>query len=277
MMKIYDCITFFNELDILEIRMNILDPYVDFFVINESPYTFTGNSKALFFEKNKERFKNFEHKIIHNIFTENNLEWNQWARGLAQKGGVLGNLITELKDEDVIIYSDADEFPDFKSFDFNKIYDPDHLFICMQDLYYYYLNTLQLSSGQSNFWRGSRFSSWKLLKRNSIDEFRSYDSSFHKCCQSQIRYISNAGWHFSYIGGIDSIKYKLNSYEHTELNTPTVVNNLENNIKELKDPFFRGNFQIVPTNITYKTHPSYIVENQNKYSHLIYKKENTNG
>jgi beta-1,4-mannosyl-glycoprotein beta-1,4-N-acetylglucosaminyltransferase len=270
-MKIYDVLTFFQELDILELRMNILDPYVDFFVINEAPFSFTGNPKPLFFNENKERFKKFEHKIIHNIFTDNKSEWNQWERGLAQKGGALGNLSKYLEDDDAIIYSDADEIPNFETFNFQEIYDLDHLFVCMQDLYYFYLNTLQTDSGKSNFWRGSRFSSWKLLKRNSIDEFRSWDSSFNKFCSSQVKYIPNAGWHFSYMGGSDSIKYKLNSYEHAELNTPEVVNNLEKNMKELRDPFFRNNFQIKPVPISYETHPKYLVDNLDKYDNLIWK------
>lgn len=70
-MKIYDCFPFFCELDLLEIRLNILDPYVDYFVIRESNLGFAGNSKKYFFEENKNLFEKFLHKIIY-IKVDNN-------------------------------------------------------------------------------------------------------------------------------------------------------------------------------------------------------------
>ena len=66
-MKIFDTFLFFNELDILEIRLNILYPHIDYFVINESVETFSGDSKPLYYFENRKRFKKFEDKIIHNI------------------------------------------------------------------------------------------------------------------------------------------------------------------------------------------------------------------
>ena len=64
---IYDAFYFFDELDLLEIRLNILNDYVDYFVISESNETFNGNKKQLFFNENKNKFKNFQHKIIYNL------------------------------------------------------------------------------------------------------------------------------------------------------------------------------------------------------------------
>ena len=64
---IYDCFTFFNELDLLEIRLNILDEHVDYFVLAECTETFSGIEKPLYYEENKERFSKWSHKIIHHI------------------------------------------------------------------------------------------------------------------------------------------------------------------------------------------------------------------
>jgi beta-1,4-mannosyl-glycoprotein beta-1,4-N-acetylglucosaminyltransferase len=61
---------FFNELDLLELRLNILDPYVDYFVISEATITFSGKAKPLYYLENKIRFKKFEDKIIHNIVND---------------------------------------------------------------------------------------------------------------------------------------------------------------------------------------------------------------
>ena len=62
---IYDCFPFFNELDILKLRMEIMDPFVDKFVIEEAAYTFSSEPKPLYFQENRDMFKKWEHKIIH--------------------------------------------------------------------------------------------------------------------------------------------------------------------------------------------------------------------
>ena len=67
---IYDCIPFFNELDILRLRMQILSPYVDKFVLEEATVTFSGEPKEMIFAKNREMFREFEDKIIY-IAVEN--------------------------------------------------------------------------------------------------------------------------------------------------------------------------------------------------------------
>ena len=66
-MKVVDAFPFFNELDLLEIRLNLLDPYVDCFILSEATKTFSGLDKPLYYNENKERFEKFNNKIIHNI------------------------------------------------------------------------------------------------------------------------------------------------------------------------------------------------------------------
>ena len=69
-MKTYDIFTLNNELDMLELRLNILNDYVDYFVIVEATETFTGVDKPLYYQLNKERFSEFEHKIIHFVIKD---------------------------------------------------------------------------------------------------------------------------------------------------------------------------------------------------------------
>ena len=64
-MGIYDCFIFFNELDLLEIRLSELYNYVDYFVIVEANKTFKGKSKPFYFEENKQKYKKYLDKIIH--------------------------------------------------------------------------------------------------------------------------------------------------------------------------------------------------------------------
>ena len=174
------------------------------------------------------------------------------------------------KDDDVVFYSDADEIPNFENIDLTNIYSDDTLFICHQDCYYYYLNAIWEAVDQPpNFWRGTKFSSWELLKNNSVDTFRDFWSYFYKDEKNKIVHIPNTGWHFSFLGGEENIRYKIDSYGHQELNIPPITENIQNNINNLSDPFFRKNFKIRLVDITAETHPKYLVDNIEKYRKYI--------
>ena len=119
-MKVYDCFTFFNELDLLEIRLNELNDVVDYFVLVESKHTFVGKEKPLFYNENKHLFEKFHNKIIHiivedmpyvypNINFDNKEQWeneefqrNQMKRGIDK---------LKLNNEDILTITDVDEIP----------------------------------------------------------------------------------------------------------------------------------------------------------------------
>ena len=65
--KIIDCFTFYNEMDLLNYRLNILYNVVDYFIIVESTHTYVGKEKKLFYNDNKHLFEKFNDKIIHII------------------------------------------------------------------------------------------------------------------------------------------------------------------------------------------------------------------
>jgi hypothetical protein len=69
-MTVFDSFIFFNELDLLEMRLNILNDVVDYFVLTESPFTVSGNEKPLYYQENKDRFGKFNDKIVHYITEE---------------------------------------------------------------------------------------------------------------------------------------------------------------------------------------------------------------
>ena len=89
---VYDSFQFFNELDILLLRMHILDDVVDKFVISESTVTFSGDAKPLYYEENKGMFKEFEHKIIHNVVDDTPMDCNAFMRDHHQKCAVARGL-----------------------------------------------------------------------------------------------------------------------------------------------------------------------------------------
>ena len=128
---IYDCFQFFNELDLLDIRLNTLDPIVDYFVITESTVTFSGKKKPLYYRDNKELFDRFNHKIIHNIIdhTPEYKGVTPFDRDSYQKSSRLDLIKDECAGDDVIIMSDLDEIPRpekileiLNEFDHDKVY-----------------------------------------------------------------------------------------------------------------------------------------------------------
>ncbi len=125
---VFDLIPFFNEIDILNMRLHILDPYVDRFVIEEATTTFSGQPKELCFEKNKDKFKKFLHKIDYIVVDEDKEELESHERDYFQKN----HLIEGIKDatsDDIIIFGDCDEIPNpevlqkiKENFDKTKVY-----------------------------------------------------------------------------------------------------------------------------------------------------------
>jgi beta-1,4-mannosyl-glycoprotein beta-1,4-N-acetylglucosaminyltransferase len=283
MSKIYDCFNFFNELDILEIRLNTLYEYVDYFVIVESNVTHSGEQKPFYFEENKERFSKFLNKIIAykvydtptdfvnlkinedntlmliNGFIENQTNrFNRstqpdYGRDFFQKECVRRPLVN-CSDEDIIIISDADEIPNPEMLKNLKNLDLENtIYSLNQTTYYYYLNLLKQRD-----WYGSKISLYKNIKNLSFNEVRGDESLSKK--------IDNGGWHFSFQGGKDMVKIKILSYSARDLANNNVLSQLDNNIDNNIDPFFRGNLTPVEIDNTY---PKYIINNLDKFKHMI--------
>jgi beta-1,4-mannosyl-glycoprotein beta-1,4-N-acetylglucosaminyltransferase len=281
--KIYDCFNFFNELDILEMRLNILYEYVDYFVIVESSVTHTGVPKEYFFEKNKERFSKFLDKIIYfkvedtpkdfinlpvthdntvkliydfilnqtNRFNRDNQP--DYGRDFFQKECVRRALIN-CNDDDIILISDADEIPNPEILiGLDKLDLSKNIYSLNQMMYYYYLNVFKEST-----WYGTKISKYKNIKNLSFNEIRGDESLSVK--------IPNGGWHFSFMGGEEMVKNKMLSYSAKDMTNDYVLSNISKNIENNIDPFFRGKLTTVEIDSTY---PKYLLNNLKKYSKFI--------
>ena len=161
--KIYDCTTFYNENLQIKLRFNILDKYVDKFVISESKYDHKGRFKGLNFRLNE--FKKFKHKIIY-LVLENEFPdvKNQWKMQAFQREFIFNGL-NEANNEDYIMFSDPDEIPNPKilmNFELKKKFG-----IFMQKMFCYKLN---IFNGHESPWEGTRICKKKNLK--SIDYLR---------------------------------------------------------------------------------------------------------
>lgn len=200
---IYDCFYFFNELDLLEIRLNILNNYVDKFILVEATETFNGKSKKLIYKDNIEKFKDFNHKIIHYIvddYPDNKEIYNKalnspntgnkehwWMREFYQKESLLKPL-SIANDNDLIFISDIDEIWNPK-IDYSFISD-DNVYKPIQTARPFYLN--YKSNQPFSDWTGTRVGLMKTVKKYGPNHFRT--EAF-----VQSKPILNGGWHFSWL------------------------------------------------------------------------------
>lgn len=255
---IYDCFMFYNELDLLEIRLNELNNIVDKFIISECTRDFADKPKELLIEKNKERFKDFWHKIEYVIITENDLpDYDAWTYENFQRD-VLINSLKNCKPDDIIIISDLDEIPDSKVIKTFKDFEGIKVFEMKQ--YNFYLNFI--NSKESIWKRGTRVFHYKDLQDKTLTEIRFTEGE----------HIQNAGWHFSFIGGVEKVKEKIKAFSHQEYNNEyyTDTKRLEKLIKKGKDIFERGyEYKIVKLDNSF---PQYILNNKKKFKKLILEK-----
>jgi beta-1,4-mannosyl-glycoprotein beta-1,4-N-acetylglucosaminyltransferase len=238
---------FFNELDLLEIRLHSLAPYVDKFVLVESPLTHAGNPKPLFFEKNKDRFKDFN--ITHLIYSP--IKGDAWGREISQRAYLM-NGILDADPEDIILVSDADEIPDLKQYDGREG-------IFVHDLYYYYFNCFT----------GDDIKGTIAIKRKNIHKLN-LDTEHLRHYRKKTKTTVGGGWHFSALGTSEQIKYKIESCAHQEFNTEKYKNEIDKNRKNLINPYFpeRKKFYIqMPSG------PEWLLQNKEKYPDLWFNKD----
>ena len=230
-MKIFDCFMYFDEEVILDLRLNILNQYVDYFVIVESTYNHKGEKRNLKFDIKK--FSNFKKKIIYKVYNEqpakilsidkNDSEGeksrkyivNAYYRENNQRNFISKGLINA-NDDDLILISDVDEIPNLKDLNLKKIKEKFIFF--QQDMFYYKFN-LKLPN---LIWTGTKGCKKKILKspqwlRNIKDKKYSFyrlDTFFSDKKFIDLKLIKNGGWHFTNIKSAKDIKLKLESYLH---------------------------------------------------------------
>jgi beta-1,4-mannosyl-glycoprotein beta-1,4-N-acetylglucosaminyltransferase len=228
--KIIDCFIFYNELELLKYRLNILYDIVDYFVIVESTHTFTGKEKNLIFSENKHFFEKFSDKIIHIIVSDFphkyptiKLDGEQWNNEKYQRNCIhLGIEKLNLQDNDLIIISDIDE-----------ILNPNTLFkiknneinvdinILEMDFYYYNLNSK--INKKLDLVRILSYKTYKRLSFNCDQIRRLTCNQIRRLNNCNI--IQNGGWHLSYFGDINFIKNKIEMFSHQEFNNDKFNNN----------------------------------------------------
>ena len=246
-MKIFDCFMYFDEETVLELRLNILNQYVDYFIIVESIYTHKGDKRELKF--NHKKFEKFKSKIIYLVFDEEPKELLEIKDPKNDHGGYImnallrensqRNFISEglksANDEDFILISDVDEIPNLENINFKS--QKEKIIQFRQEMFHYRFN-LKLP----NFiWTGTKGCKKKDLinpqwLRNIKDKkysFFRFDVFFSETKFIDIKIIENGGWHFTYLKNANEIEHKLRSYLHHrefDLN-PISIDEIDNIIK----------------------------------------------
>jgi len=290
-MRIIDTTTFFEENTIMDIRFNILDPYVDKFIVCESLFTHSGRRKKINF--NFENFPKFKDKIIHiildkeplNLIKKRNLSPQEKRLNsiyrIKEQRNYIKTVLNQFSSEDYIIYSDNDEIPNLEKF--NLKLSKKKFFIFNQKIFYYKLN---LGLPKLN-WFGSKACKLKYLKsvdflrniKNKKYSFFRIDTFFRDDKQNSVEIIDDGGWHFSNLKTYEQLEKKyLNDENHAEYEIQN------NSISKIKNYVER---KVVPYNHQAKKNslnrfeetkltkvdtiflPKYIIKNIDKFKEWI--------
>ena len=267
-MAIFDCFQYFNEEHIADLRFNILNEDVDFFVIVESTVNHQGLSRKLHFDKNK--YKKFQKKIIYievDDTPENIKKPHTGGESLVeqhQRNSIIKGL-KRSQDNDLIILSDVDEIPNLKKL---NIFDKNKYAVFSQKMFMYKLNLLNLNE---NNWHGSKI----CLRKNFISPQWLRNLKFKKYPfwridkRKNLQIIDEGGWHFAYLQDVKNISQKIKSFAHGEFNKEEIVNekNIELRINRGEDVLGRG-YKIKKIEID-SSYPKYIINNKDKLKNWI--------
>ena len=295
-MKIFDCFMFYDEEMLLDVRLNVLNKYIDKFIIVESTFTHSGKKRELVFDiKNFQKFKD---KIIYhvvdkkpqgleevNIYDTDHIKENKVIMNAVRfengQRHAIGNLLKSADANDQIIISDLDEIPNLESVNFSQINSKIILF--RQKMFYYKFNLIL----ENMIWCGSKsckmknflFPQWLREVKDKKYPLWRIDTIFSNKKYNNVHFVENGGWHFTNIKTPEEIDKKLRSYmHHPEYDQSNIgpkeidkmikerkpVYDLMANSSEVKD---RSNTKLKVIDVNEL--PLFIRQNQDKYNEWI--------
>ena len=291
-MKIYDCFMYFDEEEVLDLRLNILNDKIDYFVIVESTYNHKGEKRQLLFDKSK--FKKFNSKIIYLVFdkvpvevqkvsNDDSLEekdrkyiMNAVYRENSQRNYIFEGL-KKCGKNDLILISDVDEIPKLNFLDLNNLNN--EIVIFRQDMFYYKFNLVIPNfkwSGTKGVLRKNLISpQWLRNVKDRKYPFYRFDTHFSDKKYTNVKIISDGGWHFSNLKSPAKIEHKLRSYlHHREFDKVSLTVDEINTLIKNKRAIYDLNVDkkvnkvgngVILDNFNLQRLPSYIQKNLNKY------------
>ena len=287
-MKIIDCTTYYSEDLMLDVRFNILNQFVDKFIIVESKYSHSGEKKALNF--NIDNFPKFKDKIhyltiesepegiIENKDNSSSIKRLNSLLRIEQSYNFISNALSDVPENDLICLSDNDEIPNFDSASFRN--SKNDIFIFKQLFFYYKFNLFY----DLMPWFGSKACkkkklvslSWLRNLKNKKYPWWRIDTYFSKIKQSNLQIVDNGGWHFTNVKTADDLHKKLlnfghhNEYEDSGLTVKDIQYCIDNRIvnydhlaDKIKSNKYNAKYKLQLAND--KMLPKYLIENRDKY------------
>lgn len=259
-MAVIDTFLYNGEADILELRLNILYPHVDVFLIGEAPITFSGQPKSLYYLEQQERFKQFKDKIMYWVVEE---YYQPWLLDSMQKEYDLMNTnqpflmafyqkeslnipLLHFKETDTVYYGDVDEI-----WTPQQVQSEPHK---LEQLSY----SMYLNNRTTEPWKGTAIAKRIDYTNQGIGHIR----------QKTTKYLPNGGWHFTNQGGLEELRRKIKSYDHQEINTEEIHDKLEERYKAGTDFLGRQQFQNWQEETNW---PQFLIENREKYIKMLWK------
>jgi beta-1,4-mannosyl-glycoprotein beta-1,4-N-acetylglucosaminyltransferase len=265
-MAIYDCFQYFNEDHMVDLRMNILNEYVDYFVVSESTKTHQGQNKKINFDiKNFPKFKDKIKFVIAEYDKEISFDNHTGGESPVEQHqrNSLINGIKNASQDDLIILSDSDEIPDLKKL--KDINENKKYIAFSQKMFMYKLNLQNL---QESNWIGSKITKKKYITTmQNLRNLKFKKYPFWRIDKNNLQIIEG-GWHFSFLQTPQQILKKIRSYSHGEFNKKTIdEKKIEEKILQNQDIFGR---QITLEKITIdNSYPKFILENKDKFMKWI--------
>lgn len=227
MTKIYDCFTFYNELDLLEFRLEELYDHVDHFVIVEANRTFQNNIKPMYFSENQNRFAQYKDKIIHVQVEDMPEDTDAWGRERHQRDAIAKG-VSDAAANDIVIVSDLDEIIRPSTVDQLRSDTANSIWGLRMPLFYFRFNYMLTTTD-------SVYTTWAMACRRrlltSAEDLRRNRFALNSFAldhnQNGVRMMENAGWQFSYLGDTDFARAKIQSFSHVETNRPDVLETLD--------------------------------------------------
>ena len=292
--KVFDCFNLSHEpIKLLLLRLRTHYDHVDHFCINENAITYSGVEREWVLPKYEKELEPYMDKIIYRQIDirERNLDWStfkqdyhsdrdeedkrtwpvRWQRSMYGRDCLIESPLEHASDDDIIIQSDLDEIilPEALADIQGWFADPRAIYTGHQKFFMCHVNRLMYENGEPvEKWRGPQFCTLAYMK--AFGGFNTCRNPGKGPDHVKEYLIDGCGWHFSFLGGNDKIKEKLQGYGHQEHNNDMVKDNLEENIKNNKDILGRGyyDYRIVPFDP--EEYPRELVLNQEFYEEFIY-------
>jgi Glycosyltransferase family 17 len=270
-MKIYDCFTFYNEHDLLAIRLKELYDCIDYFVIVEANQTFTNRDKPWNFDLTQH--SQYADKIRYIQVQDMPGGTNPWINEYHQRNAIMRGLF-DADDNDIVIVSDCDEL--LRARALNQLRSSEQtLFALRMPLFNFKFNYMRKTPGQYDAWAmAARRRVLDDITPNTLREMRlNFGSAPFQFVNHGCELIEHAGWHFGYLGNTDFLHDKAKSFSHQEVNTPEFLAqiDIEASIRERKEWNRNNNSEYTIVELD-NYFPSSILRNIEQYKQYILEK-----